>query len=83
MKFRKFRFSDLASAKLLVFGNPLLDITVQIKDDELLKKYSLEKNGQKEVSLEKLGKLIGEAKARYVPVTKLLAPVSFSCRLSI
>lgn len=49
-----------------MFGNPLLDITVQIKDDELLKKYSLEKNGQKEVSLELLSKLIGDAKARYV-----------------
>lgn len=51
---------------MLVFGNPLLDITVQINDDELLKKYSLEKNGQKEVSLELLSKLIGDAKARYV-----------------
>jgi hypothetical protein len=48
-----------------VFGNPLLDISVTIKDDELLVKYALEKNGQKEVSLEKLGKLIGDAKARY------------------
>jgi hypothetical protein len=48
-----------------VFGNPLLDVTVQITDDELLKKYNLEKNGQKEVSLEKLSKLIGDAKARY------------------
>lgn len=48
-----------------MFGNPLLDITVQIKNDELLKKYNLEKNGQKEVALEKLSKLIGDAKARY------------------
>lgn len=48
-----------------MFGNPLLDITVQITNDELLKKYNLERNGQKEVSLEKLGKLIGDAKARY------------------
>ena len=56
----------LKAPKLLVFGNPLLDITVQIKDDELLKKYHLERNGQKEVSLEKLSKLIGDAKARYV-----------------
>lgn len=53
------------SPKLLVFGNPLLDITVQIKNDELLEKYSLEKNGQKEVSLDKLAKLISDAKARY------------------
>jgi hypothetical protein len=43
----------------------LLDITVQIKDDELLQKYSLEKNGQKELPFEKLSKLIGDAKARY------------------
>lgn len=48
-----------------MFGNPLLDISVTISDDELLEKYSLEKNGQTEVSLEKLGKLIGDAKARY------------------
>lgn len=53
------------SPKLLVFGNPLLDISVTIKDDELLLKYNLEKNGQKEVSLESLGKLIGDAKTRY------------------
>lgn len=49
----------------MVFGNPLLDITIQIKNEELLTKYNLEKNGQKEVSLEMLGKLIGDAKARY------------------
>lgn len=53
------------SPKLIIFGNPLLDITVQIKDDELLKKYHLEVDGQKEVPLEELGKLIGDAKARY------------------
>lgn len=51
--------------KLIIFGNPLLDITVQIKDDELLKKYQLEVDGQKEVPLEELGNLIGDAKARY------------------
>lgn len=65
MNFVKFHCSDPVAPRLLVFGNPLLDITVQIKDDELLKKYNLETNGQKEVSLEKLGKLIGDAKARY------------------
>jgi hypothetical protein len=48
-----------------VFGNPLLDIAVTIKDDDLLVKYNLEKNGQKEVSLEKLSQIIGDAKARY------------------
>lgn len=66
-----------------MFGNPLLDITVSIKNDELLKKYNLEKNGQKELSLEKLNNLIDDAKARYeVPTesrnSKLLAhPVPF------
>lgn len=58
-------YSSKRASKLLIFGNPLLDITVQISDDELLQKYGLEANGQKEVSLEKLGKLIGDAKARY------------------
>lgn len=52
-------------AKLLVFGNPLLDVTVQVQDDELLRKYGLEKNGQKEVSVEKLQKLFEDARARY------------------
>jgi hypothetical protein len=54
---------------LIIFGNPLLDITVQINDDELLHKYGLEANGQKEVSLEKLGKLIGDAKERYEEIS--------------
>jgi hypothetical protein len=58
-------FSSRQTSKLIIFGNPLLDITVQINDDELLQKYNLETNGQKEVSLEKLGKLIGDAKERY------------------
>lgn len=53
------------SPKLIIFGNPLLDVTVQIKDDELLQKYQLEVNGQKEVPLDELGKLISDAKARY------------------
>lgn len=52
------------SPKLLVFGNPLLDISVTIKDDDLLLKYNLEKNGQKEVSLAKLSNLVREAKKR-------------------
>jgi len=51
--------------RLLVFGNPLLDVTVRIQDDELLRKYSLEKNGQKEVSVDKLRRLIDDARARY------------------
>lgn len=43
----------------------MLDIAVKIEDDVLLVKYNLESNGQKEVSLEELSKLIGDAKARY------------------
>lgn len=59
-----------SAPKLLVFGNPLLDITLTITDDSLLQKYNLEKNGQKEVSLEKLHKLINDAKQRLVPKTE-------------
>ncbi|CRL03317.1 CLUMA_CG016502, isoform A [Clunio marinus] len=55
---------ETSSAKLWVFGNALLDVTVQIKNDELLRKYNLERNGQKEVSSEKLNKIIGDAKDR-------------------
>lgn len=61
------------SPKLLLFGNPLLDMTVQVNTDalnskrleQLLKKYKLEKNGQKEMSVEKLGSLIEDTRARY------------------
>lgn len=74
----KFLHSDPASPKLLVFGNPLLDITVQINDDELLNKYNLERNGQMEVPFEKLAKLIGDAKTRYETLF-----AQFSCHLSI
>lgn len=63
-----------------MFGNSLLDISVQIKDDELLKKYNLEKNGQKEVSLAKISKLLGDAKARY-ELLLILAPLSIKQRI--
>jgi hypothetical protein len=49
---------------LLVFGNPLLDLTVQIDDNELLRKYNLEENGQTEVSLDKLNSLFNDARER-------------------
>lgn len=64
-----------------MFGNSLLDISVQIKDDELLKKYNLEKNGQKEVSLAKISKLLGDAKTRYAPTLLILAPLSIKQRI--
>jgi hypothetical protein len=52
--------------RLLVFGNALLDVTVQMddNDDELLKKYKLERNGQAEVPLDKLNSLFNEARDR-------------------
>jgi hypothetical protein len=56
--------------KLLVFGNPLLDVTVQISNDEILRKYSLDRNGQAEVSLEKLNNIFNDARARYATITK-------------
>lgn len=52
--------------KLLVFGNPLLDVTIKISDDEILKKYDIEKNGQLEVPLDTLTNLFNDARARYV-----------------
>ena len=66
----KIHSKNNSAPKLLVFGNPLLDITLTITDDTLLQKYNLEKNGQKEVSLEKLHKLINDAKQRLVPKRK-------------
>ncbi|CAO1321032.1 unnamed protein product [Diamesa hyperborea] len=71
-----------SAPKLLVFGNPLLDITLTITDDSLLQKYNLEKNGQKEVSLEKLHKLINDAKQRYKSFKFTLGGSSLnSCRI--
>lgn len=56
----------IVSPKLLVFGNPLLDVTVQMSenDNELLSKYKLERNGQAEIPLEKLNTLFNEARER-------------------
>jgi hypothetical protein len=58
--------SSMKSANLLVFGNPLLDVTINIEDEDLLKKYNLDRNGQAEVPLEKLQLLFNDARARYV-----------------
>lgn len=55
----------MKSPKLLLFGNPLLDVTVKISNDELLKKYDIERNGQAEVPLDKLINLFNDARARY------------------
>ena len=56
----------MKSPSLLLFGNPLLDVTVQVSDDELLKKYSLDRNGQAEVSLDTLSNLFNDARERQV-----------------
>lgn len=61
------RSQETDAPKLLIFGNPLLDVTVQMNenDNELLRKYNLEKNGQAEVPLDKLNSLFNEARERY------------------
>lgn len=40
------------------FGNPLLDITVEIQDDKLLKKYNLNPDDQKEIEIEQMNNLL-------------------------
>lgn len=40
------------------FGNPLLDITVKIDDDKLLKKYKLNSDDQKEIPVQEMNKLL-------------------------
>ena len=57
----------IVAPKLLVFGNPLLDVPVQMNEsaNDLLQKYKLEKNGQAEVPLDTLNSLFNEARERY------------------
>lgn len=40
------------------FGNPLLDLTVKIENDDLLKQYNLNRDDQKEISSEQMGELL-------------------------
>lgn len=40
------------------FGNPLLDVTVKIDNDGLLKKYSLNRDDQKEIPLQEMQNLL-------------------------
>lgn len=42
------------------FGNPLLDITVNIDNDELLKKYKLNEDDQKEISDDEIKSLYND-----------------------
>ncbi|EFA07316.1 adenosine kinase [Tribolium castaneum] len=46
--------------KIVAFGNPLLDTIVLLKSDALLKKYCLEKDGQKEVSQSEMKALVAD-----------------------
>lgn len=46
--------------KLAGFGNPLLDITVQIQNDSILKKYNLNRDDQKEITIEEMNKLLND-----------------------
>lgn len=43
---------------IIAFGNPLLDITVQISDDELLRKYEVNADGAKEVDQDEMKRLL-------------------------
>lgn len=40
------------------FGNPLLDVTVKIDDDKLLKKYKLNSDDQKEIPVQEMNSLL-------------------------
>lgn len=51
------------------FGNPLLDITVNIDNDELLKKYKLNEDDQTELPVD-------EIKSLYNDICKLVLCVS-------
>lgn len=50
----------MAGKTLAGFGNPLLDITVKIQDDKLLRKYNLNKDDQKEILVEEMNHLLND-----------------------
>lgn len=45
---------------IIAFGNPLLDIYVILKNDELIKKYNLKVDGETELCEKKLQELIAD-----------------------
>jgi adenosine kinase len=45
---------------IIAFGNPLLDIFVILKSDELLKKYNLKMDGETELCEKKMQELIAD-----------------------
>ncbi|XP_020300821.1 adenosine kinase-like [Pseudomyrmex gracilis] len=52
--------SRLDFPAVAAFGNPLLDIFVILKNDDLLKKYNLESDGERELCEEKMQELIAD-----------------------
>jgi len=45
---------------IIAFGNPLLDVLVILKNDELIKKYNLKIDGEMELCEKKLQELIAD-----------------------
>lgn len=45
---------------IIAFGNPLLDILVIVKNDDLFKKYNLKIDGETELCEEKMQELIAD-----------------------
>lgn len=52
--------SRLDFPAVAAFGNPLLDIFVILKNDELFKKYNLESDGERELCEKKMQELIAD-----------------------
>lgn len=49
---------NLNAPAIIAFGNPLLDMFVKIKDNDLLKKYNLNVDGEAEFSEDKMQELL-------------------------
>lgn len=45
---------------IIAFGNPLLDVYVTIKNDDLLKKFNLPTDGEIELPVEKMQELLAD-----------------------
>lgn len=45
---------------VMAFGNPLLDILVNVKDTDILKKYDLTVDGETELPSEKMQELLAD-----------------------
>lgn len=51
---------NLNAPAIIAFGNPLLDMFVKIKDNDLLKKYNLNVDGEAEFSEDKMQELLAD-----------------------